>query len=75
MTQAPIIPLLARWDGAVVDVGCGESIAADDDEATMAHALAAVLERHLLAHPEAIGGQLLEQLNRAEPRARPRATP
>jgi lipid A biosynthesis acyltransferase len=73
MTGAPIIPLVVRWNGALVEVICGETIAPVDDEATMAHAMAARLERHLLGHPADIGDQLLDQLSRADVWASPRS--
>lgn len=65
MTGAPVVPVFARWNGAAVDVVCGETIAPLDDEAAMARTMAAVLERHLLEHPAAIGEQLLGHLSRA----------
>jgi lauroyl/myristoyl acyltransferase len=75
LTNAPIIPLLARWNGATIDVVRGETIAASGDEVAMAQAMAAVLERHLLEHPAQIGGYLLEQFSRAPRPAASRAVP
>ena len=65
LTGAPIVPLLAHWDGASVDVVCGETIPALQDEAAMAAAAAAALERHLHAHPAEIDEHLLATLSRA----------
>lgn len=74
LTGAPIVPLLARWNGSTVEVVCGDTIAATEDEPAMAQAMAAVLEHHLLQHPGAIGQQLLDQLSRA-PRLALQAAP
>jgi lauroyl/myristoyl acyltransferase len=65
MTGAPVVPVFARWDGASIDVVCGATIAATDDELTMARAMAVALERHLLRHPAAIGEMLLRRLTEA----------
>lgn len=74
ITGAPIVPLVARWTGASVDIVCGRPIQAIDDEAAMAQAMAAVLERHLLEHPGEIGDHLLSELSRA-PRRTSRPAP
>ncbi len=64
LSGAPILPLFARWSAATVDVACAPTIAAGGDEPAMARAMAGALERHLLAHPAAVGAQLLRQLSR-----------
>jgi lauroyl/myristoyl acyltransferase len=65
MTGAPVVAVLARWDGAVVRITSGPPIAAGDDEAEMARAMARVIERHLLEHPSEIGAHWLDPLSRA----------
>jgi lauroyl/myristoyl acyltransferase len=75
MTGAPVIPLFPRWNGASVEVVCGETIAPLDDEAQMVDAMAVVLERHLLEHPATIGYQLLVHLSQAPHRPVRRAAP
>ena len=65
LTGAPLVPVLARWDGAIVRVTTSAPIAAGDDEAAMARAMARVIERHLLEHPSEIGAHWLDPLSRA----------
>jgi lauroyl/myristoyl acyltransferase len=60
----PVTPVFARWDGAAVEVVCGEPIAAREDEAAMAAAMADAIDRWLREHPAAIGDHLLRHLTR-----------
>lgn len=69
LTGAPIVPLLARWDGTVVEILRAETIPAGDDEAAMAAAVAAALERFLRDDPAAAGAQGLGMLTRERPPA------
>lgn len=54
VTGAPVVPVAAYWEGGRAVVVAGEPIA-PGDEAGMAAATAAWLERFIRAHPEVIG--------------------
>lgn len=62
LSRAPVVPIVARWQGASVLITCGDPVAPDDDAESMATAVAMWLERYLLEHPEQIGHRTLELL-------------
>jgi lauroyl/myristoyl acyltransferase len=62
LTGAPIVPLLARWDGGRARIHAGRPVAAARDEEGMALAVARQLERYLGAYPSEIDDWLVTGL-------------
>jgi lauroyl/myristoyl acyltransferase len=63
ITRAPILPMIARWNGARVEVVLGDPIPASDDESATAAAAALWLERYLDEHPLDISERVLALTN------------
>jgi len=68
LTGAPVVPLLARWDGGRARIHAGRPIAAGSDEEGMALAAGRELESYLRAHPSEIDDWLVTGLIDGHPR-------
>ncbi|HEX2835827.1 MAG TPA: hypothetical protein VHW00_22655 [Thermoanaerobaculia bacterium] len=59
ITGAPILPMIARWNGWSVELVLGEIIPASSDEAQLAAAAAKWLEDYLDRHPSEISERVI----------------
>ncbi len=64
ITHVPIVPIVARWRNARVEIVIGDAIAPSEDESVTATATAAWLERYLLDSPTEISARVLELTSR-----------
>ena len=73
ITNAPILPLVARWRGISVEITCGDPIAPSSEEDAMARAMAGWLERYLRESPGEVSLRTLELLRAPGESVAPRA--